>query len=136
MWAGWAPIGAVQTAGGYDIAWKDASTGSFNIWSTDSNGNYLTTLLSPASGTSAALENFETTFHQDLNGDGTIGPITTVIQTDGTTSLVQIGSNYFLDPAAGGTGPGLDFNGGAGGDQSECGPVGLRSARCRRPAPL
>ena len=58
----------------YDVAWKDASTGSFDVWSTwSSNGNYLTILLSPTSGTSAALENSETTFHQDLNGDGAIG---------------------------------------------------------------
>ena len=47
----------------------------------------------------------ETTFHQDLNGDGVIGSPSVVIQTDGTTSLVQVGNNYFLDPVGGGTGP-------------------------------
>src|SRR6185437_9927101 len=39
MWPGWNPVGAIQTASGYDVAWKNASTGAFNIWSTDSNGN-------------------------------------------------------------------------------------------------
>src|SRR5262249_12613435 len=30
--AGWAPIGAVQTASGYDVAWKDASSGLYTVW--------------------------------------------------------------------------------------------------------
>ena len=81
MWSGWAPVGAEQTAGGYDVAFENASTGLFNIWSIDSNGNYITNLASGVSGTSAALENFETVFHQDLNGDGTIGAPTAVIES-------------------------------------------------------
>ncbi|WP_312017700.1 hypothetical protein [Bradyrhizobium sp. CIR18] len=62
MWAGWAPIGAVQASGGYDVAWKNTGTGQFNIWSTDSSGHYITNLLSFASATSTALESYETTF--------------------------------------------------------------------------
>ena len=41
----------------------------------------------------------ELTFGQDLNGDGTIGvpgQQVTVIQTDGSTSLAQVGNNYYL----------------------------------------
>ncbi|WP_225129264.1 hypothetical protein [Bradyrhizobium sp. IC3123] len=110
MWAGWAPIGAVQASGGYDVAWKNTGTGQFNIWSTDSSGHYITNLLSFASATSTALESYETTFQQDFNGDGTIGIPTVVIQTDGSTSLVQAGPNYFLNPV-GGTGPELYFSG-------------------------
>ena len=54
----------------------------------------------------------ETSFHQDLNGDGAIGvPNGTVIESFGSTSLVQVGSNYFFDPVAGGTGPELKYNG-------------------------
>ena len=34
------------------------------------------------SGTSAALESLETSFHQDLNGDGVIGVPGTVIEAD------------------------------------------------------
>ncbi|WP_439409333.1 NF038122 family metalloprotease [Bradyrhizobium sp. DASA03076] len=111
MWTGWAPIGAEQTGSGYDVAWKNASTGQYNIWSTDSNGNYVTNLLSFAPGTSAALQSYETTFHQDLNGDGVIGAPSIAIETAGSTSLVQAGSNYFLNPVAGGTGPELMFSG-------------------------
>jgi hypothetical protein len=63
------------------------------------------------SGTSAALESLETSFREDLNGDGTIGPVTTVIESFGSTSLVQVGSNYFLDSISTGTGPELKYNG-------------------------
>ena len=72
--AGWTPIGAVQVAGGgYDVAWKNASAGLYTVWSTDSNGNYLSNVLGAVSGNSTALEALETTFNQDLNGDSTIG---------------------------------------------------------------
>ena len=38
MWTGWAPVGAEQTSTGYDVAFHNASTGLFNIWSTDATG--------------------------------------------------------------------------------------------------
>ena len=109
----WTPIGAVQVAGGYDVAWKDPGTGQYTVWSTDSNGNYLSNLIGAVSGTSTALESLETTFNQDLNGDGTIGIPKVVIQTDGSTSLVQVGSNYFLYPVGGSSGPELQYGGAA-----------------------
>ena len=40
-----------------------------------------------------------------------VDPPTTVIEALGSTSLVQAGSNYFLNPVAGGTGPELKYNG-------------------------
>ena len=43
------------------------------MWSTDSSGNYTSLIIYGASGNSAALESLETTFHQDLNGNGTVG---------------------------------------------------------------
>ena len=111
MWTGWAPVGAEQTATGYDVVWQNVADGLFNVWSTDSNGNYLATVALGLSVTSSALENYETIFHQDLNGDGTIGLPPLVIESSGATSLVQVGSDYFLDPVAGGTGPELIYNG-------------------------
>ena len=37
-----APIGVEQTATGYEVAWKDASTGLYHTaWNTDNNGNYV-----------------------------------------------------------------------------------------------
>ena len=112
--AGWTPIGAVQVAGGgYDIAWKNTTAGLYTVWSTDSSGNYTSNVIGAVSGTSTALQSLETTFNQDLNGDGTIGIPQVVIQTDGSTSLVQIGSNYFLDPVGGSSGPELKYGGAA-----------------------
>ncbi|WP_430649563.1 Ig-like domain-containing protein [Bradyrhizobium murdochi] len=108
MWAGWAPIGAEQTATGYNVVWKNG-TGQYNAWSTDSSGNYITNTLSFVSGTNTALRLLETSFQQDLNGDGTIGAPTVVIESAGSTSLTQIGSNYFLNHA--GPGPVLKFGG-------------------------
>src|SRR4051794_35775945 len=70
---GWTPIGAIQVAGGYDVAWKVAGADQYGIWSTDTNGNYLSSLTPAVVGSNATLEAFETTFHQDINGDGTIG---------------------------------------------------------------
>ena len=53
---GWTPIGAVKTASGYDVAWKNTSTGQYTVWTTDSNGNYTGNLIGAVSGTSTALE--------------------------------------------------------------------------------
>ena len=105
------------SGGDYDIAWHDTSSGLFSVWSVDANGNYLSNLATSVAGTSATLESFETIFGQDLNGDGHIGPPPppppTVIQTDGTTALTEAGTNYFLNPTGGGTGPELKFGGSA-----------------------
>ncbi len=108
-WAGWVPIGAELTAAGYNVAWKNASTGQYNVWNTDSSGNYVTNMLSFVSASNTALQSMETTFQQDLNGDGRIGVSAVVIESAGSTSLIKIGSTYFLYNA--GSGPELRFEG-------------------------
>lgn len=109
-------LGAEQTSTGYTVVWKISST-DYSIWTTDSNGNE--TSYVHASGTSTALESLETTFQQDLNGDGSIGvvasqmtlaPPTTVIESQGKTSLVQMGDNFDLFDGTG-TGPELKYGG-------------------------
>jgi hypothetical protein len=86
-YVGWTLIGAEQVAGGgYDVAWKNASTGQYTVWSTNSNGSYLSNLIPDVAGKSTALESLENTFHQDLNGDGVIGTSAT-IATGGTLEL-------------------------------------------------
>ena len=77
--AGWVPIGAVQTASGYDVAWKIPAADEYTVWSTDSNGNYIANIIGVVPGNVYALETIETTFNQDLNGDATIGLTKTVI---------------------------------------------------------
>ncbi len=110
--AGWTPIAVVQVAGGgYDVAWKNATSGLYTVWSTDSSGNYSSNIIGAVSGTSTALESLETTFNQDLNGDGTIGIPKVVIQTDGSTALTQVGNDFYL--YNGSTGPALNYGGAA-----------------------
>ncbi|MGP0082230.1 MAG: hypothetical protein ACLP0B_01195, partial [Steroidobacteraceae bacterium] len=70
----WVPIGAVQTASGYDVAWEVPGADEYTVWTTDSNGNFLS-YIGVVSGTSYALESLEPAFGQDLNGDGVIGPL-------------------------------------------------------------
>jgi serralysin len=97
----WTPIGAEQTATGYEVAWRVPGADQYWVWNTDSSGNYVSD-SGILSGTSAALESFETSFQQDLNGDGTIGaPLPAVIESFGSTSLAQSGSNYLLEPNGG-----------------------------------
>ena len=108
----WMPIGAEQTAGGYEVAWKVTGADQYAVWTTDSSGNYVSS-TGIVSGASATLESLETSFHQDLNGDGVIGVPTVAIESFGSTSLVQVGSNYFLDSISSGTGPELKYGGAA-----------------------
>ena len=107
-------IAAEQTASGYDVALKMAAD-TYTVWATDGMGNYGSTIINPMSGTSAAFEALEPTFQQDLNGDGIIGvppsPPPTVIEALGSTSLVQVGSNYFLNPVGASSGPELSLSG-------------------------
>ena len=86
----WMPIGAIQTASGYDVAWKNTSTGQYTVWTTDSNGNYTGNLIGAVSGNSYAWESIAPIFPQNLNGGGVTGPITKVIQKDGSTSLTEV----------------------------------------------
>ncbi|WFU43651.1 NF038122 family metalloprotease [Bradyrhizobium sp. CB82] len=109
---GWTVIGAEQTGSGYDVALHSSTGNQYTVWYADSTGNgYSNATGGAVSGSSYALESFEASFHQDLNGDGTIGVITTVIESVGSTKLVQAGSNYLLNPVSGGTGPELKYGG-------------------------
>ena len=62
------------------------------------------------SGTSTVLESLETTFHHDLNGDGMIGVPVTTIESFGSTSLREVGNNFYLSS---GSGPELKYAGAA-----------------------
>ena len=113
--SGWTPLGVEPITNGYELAWHNTVTGLYTIWSTDSQGNYIANTYMPGSGTSATFENLEVSFQQDLNGDGVIGvplsTISTVIESVGSTAVVQNGNNYFFNPVAGGTGPELSYHG-------------------------
>src|SRR6185437_11525746 len=110
QFGGWVPIGAVQTASGYDVAWKLSSTNQYTVWSTDSSGNKTAGILGAVAGNSYASEAIEPTFNEDLNGDGTIGLVTTAIQTDGSTTLGQVADRYYSLNSGGGP-VSLQYNG-------------------------
>jgi hypothetical protein len=96
------------------VAWKYTGADLYTVWNTDSSGNITTNTIGSVSGSSIALQTLETSFHQDLNGDGVIGIVgttTTVIEALGSTKLDQVGSNFFFDPVSGGTGPELKYAG-------------------------
>ena len=61
--------------------------------------------------TAPRLKSLETSFHQDLNGDGTIGVPSTVIEAAGSTSLIQADNNFYLNNIGSGTGPTLKYGG-------------------------
>jgi serralysin len=67
----WTPIAAEQTGGGYSVVLKYGSSDQYLVWSIDSNGNYISN-TAPVSGSSSSLTALETSFQQDINGDGTI----------------------------------------------------------------
>jgi hypothetical protein len=88
QFGGYAPIGVEATATGFEVAWKVAGVDQYSVWATDSNGNYTSNLYMPGSGTSASLEAIETSFHQDLNGDGEMG-----VPTETQAAPVVIANN-------------------------------------------
>jgi hypothetical protein len=96
------------------VAWKVTDADQYAVWTTDSNGNYISNILDTVSGTSAALQSIETSFQQDLNGDGSIGPpaqpAQMVIEGFGSTSLTEVGTHFYLY-GSGGTGPSLKYHG-------------------------
>jgi 20S proteasome alpha/beta subunit len=108
QFSNWTPIAAEQTASGFEVAWRQGSSDLFHVWNTGSNGNFVSLATGDVSGESAALEQLESSFHQDLNGDGVIGPVVTTTESAGTTSLVQVGIDYFL---GGLSGVELSYNG-------------------------
>jgi serralysin len=113
---GWTPIGVEQVGSGYQVAWKVSGADNYSVWSTDSNGNYLSNLIGGVSGTSSTLINYESSFNQDLNGDGVIGVPSlsgAVIEALGSTKLVNVGSNFYLIDANSSVGPMLKYGGAA-----------------------
>ncbi len=107
----WIPLGAEATSGGYEVAWKYGAADQYTVWSTDSNGDYVSNIVPVGPGTSSSLESIETSFQQDLNDDGTMGLATTVIETAGNTDFVQVGDTYRLCDHGTTTGPALKFQG-------------------------
>jgi serralysin len=67
----------------------------YTVWNTDSSGNYSsqTPVVTSASW---YVQSLEQSFNQDLNGDGRLGPLTTNVETAGSTSIALVADSYFL----------------------------------------
>ena len=105
-----APIGAIKTGSGYDVAWQIPGTNQFTFWMTDSNGNFKSNISGLVSGSSLTSELLETTFGQDFNHDGTVGVTASLVHSNGATSLLQIADGYYM--YVNGSGPQLMYGGG------------------------
>ena len=99
----WRALGAEQTANGYSVWWRNGSANQFTQWHTDSNGNFISR-DDIVPGSSYALESSESVFQQDFNGDGTIGVVSSSIETAGNTKLAQVADNYFMYQGDGSSG--------------------------------
>jgi VCBS repeat-containing protein len=106
----WTPIGAEKTeSGGYQIAWKFGSADQYVVWNLDSSGNYTGNATATVHAADLAIQQAELTFQQNLNGDTITGPVTATIETAGSTDLVQVANQFFLQE--GGTGPSVKMGG-------------------------
>ena len=92
-------VGAEAMANGYDVAWKDTTSGNYQVALTDSSGNIFS-WSAVISATSAALETYETSFHQDLNGDGLIDVFITHLTEETHTLWLQGPRGAFRDRTA------------------------------------
>src|SRR5581483_10567212 len=95
----WTPIGVEKTSTGYEVALFNASNHLYTIWNTDNNGSVLWSSLSSVSGTNIALESIETSFQQDLNGDGTIG-VPPAHSAAATTAPISVAAGATIELSA------------------------------------
>ena len=137
------PFTAGRLAPGRRSAWSKRRPGtrwpgrhrhrSVRLWNTDSSGNFVSNNLGNLTGASAALAIYEPSFHQDLNGDGVIGVVSTTIQP----RFNQPGAGRRqLFPQSGRRGRDLSSNITARRFMPASSAPGPRSARCRRPAAM
>ena len=106
----WTPIGAEKTASGYEVAWKVNGADTYTVWNIDSQGNFIAHAIGFVSGSDPALQSFEASFVQDLNGDGQIGTVKTVVESNGATDLTAMTNHDYLFDSNG-SGPSLKVNG-------------------------
>ena len=65
--AGWTPVGAIQTATGYEVAFSVLGANEYEVWNTDANGNFTSAATGILSGASATLEGVEANFGDELS---------------------------------------------------------------------
>ena len=82
----WAPIGAVKTGNGYEVAWVDANANEYTVWNTDANGDYTSSATGVLTGSSSELEAVEGYFGEPFaSSAGT--PATPGTTANGITAI-------------------------------------------------
>ena len=84
----WKPVAAEQVGGTYQVAWQNGTANQFLAWTVGGAGNFMAQTAVVA-GTTWYLQSYENTVHQDLNGDLTIGVVTSVVESSGATILTK-----------------------------------------------
>ena len=59
--AGWTPVGAIQTADGYEVAFSGAN-GQYVVWNVNSSGDYTGDATAVVPAGSATIEGVEANF--------------------------------------------------------------------------
>jgi serralysin len=100
QYGNWTPLGAEQTATGYEVVWKNSTADQYIVWNTNSSGNWVSQSAT-VNGANSVVTTAETVLHQDFNGDGVIGgagqtPATIVSGTDGDDVLMSTAANEVL----------------------------------------
>ena len=104
--AGWTPVGAKQTADGYEVAFGSAN-GQYVVWNINTQGDYTSNFTAVVPAGSATIEAVEASFGETFPGAGT--PATPVtIATSSATTPASVGNLYEPDPTSVGTGSALD----------------------------
>jgi hypothetical protein len=89
---GWVAIGAESVSGGYEMAWHLPNTTLYTVWNLDSSCNYISDTIGAVAGNSTTIEGLEPSFHQDLNGDGTIGIVSGAVAGGAQTGTSHDGT--------------------------------------------
>ena len=76
---GWTPVGAEQTATGYEVVWSLFNNGesqdTYTVWNTDSGGNYTSSALGLVSGQNFSLEDLNPVFGENVSGAPVCRPL-------------------------------------------------------------
>ena len=89
-------VAAEQVGGTYQVAWKNGTADQYLAWTVGGAGNFMAQTVVVA-GSTWYLQSYETTVHQDLNRDGTIGTVTSMVESSGATSLAKVADSYFMN---------------------------------------
>ena len=92
----WKPVAAEQAGGTYQVAWQNGTADQYLAWTVGGAGNYMAQTAVVA-GSTWYLQTYENTVHQDLNHDGTIGAVTSMVEVSGATSLAKVADSYFMN---------------------------------------